>query len=139
MTRPRKNRTPEEQERFEAEQKERYRQRRKDDYHWYKSLGICVKCHKEPAADGHVLCKICNYDKQLYYSCRYYDNPEKFKAKSRAQRQKALDEHRCVACNKPLDDSWKLQRCPECTEKYNRAQRERTRRKNAGKYANIYY
>ena len=31
----------------------------KEDYEYYKKLGVCVICHKEDAERGHVTCKLC--------------------------------------------------------------------------------
>ena len=95
--------------------------RTKEDYAFYKKLGICVVCHKEDADPGHVSCRMCllsHNDSTAISNARRYVEAKK----------KGL----CVHCRKRTASEG-YATCEECREKmrqysYNR---KRSKRKAA--------
>lgn len=46
-------------------------ERKQDDYQFYKTHGICVRCHEEPAEDGSTMCLGCKMDHRQKSKERY--------------------------------------------------------------------
>lgn len=104
--------------------------RAKKDYAWYKSHGVCVQCHTNNAAKGHVLCPDCLYkSRERYRAERENETPEEHAAfrdwqnkNRRVYLKRMHEEHRCEWCGKPVKDGERL--CMECGIKERRGKRE---------------
>ena len=83
-----------------------YKARNKENYHYYKALGVCTKCGKEPAFHKYTLCAYClerERDKRWTY---YHKKAQQADwMQSRRDIQKALRDKRiaagiCIYCGK---------------------------------------
>lgn len=135
----------------DEERAERHRQRIKEQTRKRKAAGICTRCGKLPAEEGHTLCPACrlinnNYSKKLYakrsstQKCTKCGKRQRVKesnlcrtcSNKRKESQKAIrDRHRanfeCMQCGKPLEASerGRVTRCFDCREKNARYKAER--------------
>lgn len=69
---------------------------RYEEYHFYKDLGICVRCHKNPAEPNKVMCLEC---------------ADKDSERSKRSRKKNLEEHK----KRDLDKYYQLKEKGICT------------------------
>ena len=94
------------------------KQEMKDTYHYFKSLKICVRCHKEYAENSRTSCYECNmkiakYNKAMRGDAVYRQNISMWQK----QRRRRLKEAGiCQSCGKRPAIEGKS-RCPICTTK----------------------
>ena len=67
----------------------------KEDYQFFKSMGICTHCKKEKAEKGRILCLACKM-KNREYSKKYV--PEKIKERDKENREYRKANGLCVNC-----------------------------------------
>lgn len=67
----------------------------KENYQYYKRIGICTHCHREKAEEGRVLCLMCKMDNRKYK--KKYD-PEKTRARDKAKREYRKANGLCTNC-----------------------------------------
>lgn len=67
----------------------------KEEYAFYKGLGICTHCKKEKAEDGRTLCLACKMQNREYKK-KY--NPEKTRERDRKNREYRKENGLCVNC-----------------------------------------
>ena len=65
------------------------------EYQFFKSIGICTHCRKEKAEKGRTLCLACKMQNREYK--KKYD-PEKMRARDKANREYRKDHGLCVNC-----------------------------------------
>lgn len=79
--------------------------KRKEDYYFLKSVGICTTCRKKKAIDGYVTCAEC-LEKKILYNDKYFRRDD-IKERERVRRKKRYDEHKakgiCLNCNKKAE------------------------------------
>ena len=101
--------------------------RKKRDYEWYKSLGLCVTCHKQKAESGHTQCLICMMDRRanpLHHSSEVL---AKHKQYLKDLRERNRENGVCIVCGKRSAMQGKTY-CDQCREKSKRCA-EKKRRK----------
>lgn len=91
-------------------------QNRKDEYHFYKSIGICTRCHKKQAEPNKVLCMECaDADNERCRNKRL--EKLEYKRKSDLEKYKKLKEDGiCTYCKKRKSESGKT-KCGYCLAK----------------------
>ena len=117
-----------------GDNRERNRKLR-EEYNWYKSHGICVKCHQEDAIKGMVYCAYCRAYQRNFY--RYHkpakeetpEHKEKRLAYLKEYHARRKENHQCVRCGKSLSANAKGNRCKWCRIKENNQANERNHRK----------
>ena len=67
----------------------------KEEYQYFKKLGICTHCRKEKAEKGKTLCLACKMQNREYK--KKYD-PDKMRARDKANREYRKDHGLCVNC-----------------------------------------
>lgn len=73
----------------------------KEDYAFYKSIGVCTTCRKKMAVPGKTDCEECA-EKKRRYAARYYkENAEHLKEASKSRYQKRIGSGVCARCSKP--------------------------------------
>lgn len=89
-----------------------------DIYYWYKSRGICPRCHAKDASKGKVYCLDC-LDKEAVATMIYkskHDTKENNRIFCRDRYQKAKEEGICVRCFKRKARDGKIS-CQMCFNK----------------------
>lgn len=71
----------------------------KEEYEWYKSKGICVKCHQRDAEPHRVSCFECMEKQRNADSTRVRDKAKRAK-EQRELRQKKKEQGICYRCSK---------------------------------------
>lgn len=74
--------------------------RSKRDYEWYKSLGLCVACHKQPVEPGHVYCLACLMERRGKHYNSSPETSQKHKQYLKELREKNRKNGICVVCGK---------------------------------------
>lgn len=117
-----------------AQSLEYKKQYNKECYYYYKSIGVCVHCHKQKAGKGKVLCGDCAYKDsergEKYRMSVSKEQKRKTQDRNNERNRRVREERRqnglCVICGHKLpDDTYKT--CWECrrkSQKYQRAKRE---------------
>ena len=104
---------------------------RKEEYRWYKSIGICPVCHKTAMQKGYQTCLECRMKMREYVADRKSRmNAEQLGDISRRTIEankrmyvRRKEANLCTHCGKrPADDGKTT--CRYCREKYNRKRRE---------------
>lgn len=80
----------------------------------HKELGLCTKCSR-PVLDGSNYCAIHLTRARKLMRDNYTKDPERFKARSRANREKCLENGLCVSCQNAVADAGT--RCSACSIK----------------------
>ncbi len=93
-----------------------YNEQRRKNYQYYKSRGICVKCGKDVAMEGMVVCPECGY-KDMLRSYKYRNNMnEEQRNRIREWRNNKRSKNRTdglCSCGKPRDNE-KYKLCKDC-------------------------
>lgn len=113
--------------------------RLREEYQWYKSHGICVKCHQEDAIEGRIYCAYCRAYQRIFYR---YHKPKKeetsehrekriayLKAYNAKRYRESKENHKCIRCGKSLPQGTTGTRCEWCRIKENNQHNEREHRK----------
>ena len=89
---------------------------RYEEYHFYKGLGICVRCHKNKAEPNKVMCLECaDKDSEYYKNARHRNIEEKHKRDS--DKYYALKEEGiCTYCKREKAAAGKT-KCTRCLAK----------------------
>lgn len=107
---------------------EKERARKKRDYEWYKSIGRCVRCHKQPAEPGHIYCLACRMDINEHNRANWHKRKEKANEQNRerlrARREEAKASGVCVICLKRKAGEGRTT-CKICSARINNRQREK--------------
>ncbi len=100
------------------------------DYEWYKSIGLCVLCHKEKPAPGRVTCLNC-LDRQSVYQARegvrerrrnhYIQNRDLILERNKKRREEKKKTGICVYCSRQATHGIY---CYECFLKTRKSQRK---------------
>lgn len=100
-----------------------------ENYHWYKSHGICVSCGRQDAVKG-VYCLLCS-DRHLdsYRKWKANNPPTAEQKANDCERRRRIREERraaglCTVCGRPVLAKGRAQ-CHICREKNNRYRRNR--------------
>lgn len=89
----------------------------RETYRWYKSHGICVACHRNPAENGQIRCAACR-EKNNACNARY--------------RESRCAAGICYRCGKrPAIHPGKFSLCRECADKLNAYLKRRRAQKEA--------
>lgn len=87
--------------------KQKARERCREKYYEYKSLGICTSCHKRKAYDGLTTCKICNEKKKRKLKDKRIEM-------GIMPREIFNDGHHCTRCGVELPLNHKHKVCDKC-------------------------
>jgi hypothetical protein len=108
----------------------------KERYEWYKSHGICVRCLKESAKSGHVVCWRCLANENDYARIYYHKNgrSDEQKEKDKESRERYIEKRNqeglCWRCGlRPPIGKGKYSQCRVCANKAAEQKRERSRAK----------
>ena len=104
----------------------------KEEYEWFKSIGICTRCMHEKAEKGYVMCRMCRINYNDYMKCYSDTHPktDEKKQKDKELAQKTYDRRHeqglCFRCGKrPPIGTGKYSQCKICNSKNARHKRER--------------
>jgi len=75
-------------------------ERKKREYEWYKSIGICVICHKVKAEPGHTQCLACMMARREKGDTHSKESKERHKEYLKKRRRENLKKGICVVCGK---------------------------------------
>ena len=96
---------------YRKKQKAQYK---KENYWFFKSIGICVQCTKEKAFNGGVYCAECAWKRNEQKRARGISDKERESA--RVRHKKRYDEHKeiglCVNCNRKATPGYVY--CADC-------------------------
>lgn len=103
----------------------------KDNYNYYKSRGICVRCKKEKALKGLVHCLMCNMDTRENSKISYLQLDDATRRRRREHSKRRTDLLKafgvCVHCGKNDAEEGRI-RCRKCLD-YVNAQVKKKRKK----------
>lgn len=88
--------------------RDEYNARKREEYHWYKAHGVCVKCHSANAVSGRTLCASCFEKAKRYREAHAERILDMQRTKVAFRRANGL----CLDCGKP-NDNGKV-RCERC-------------------------
>ena len=97
----------------------KHNQRRKDDYNFYVSIGLCRVCGKNKQIPGTTYCEDCSQRAYEYCRARYERDPEYVREHNRISNKKRYNECKaqgiCTRCRKRKVVSGKS-KCGVCLE-----------------------
>lgn len=99
---------------------EKNRQRHKEDYEFYLSMGLCRICGKNKQLPNATYCEECSQKAYVYNRKRYERNPEYVREHNRISNKKRYEECKaqgiCTRCRKRKADKGRVM-CRICLDK----------------------
>lgn len=95
----------------------------KEEYRWYRDHHICVRCHKEDAVPGRVMCPDCMAWSRMYNAKRRAKNRETINRNYMKRIHRRKEQGICYRCNSPAVPGKTM--CAKCARKDLERKREK--------------
>ena len=109
---------------------------RYEEYHFYKDLGICVRCHKNPAEPHKAMCMECAFAESERVKRKRAENPENKRKQDLDKYYELKRKGICTYCRKEKSVAGKT-KCERCLAKIRN--KRNARKKNISRSERISY